>query len=200
MPAAFGVVVTGNELTREKLATASVLLNRPLFREPTLSTRPSPGSTCSFSPFPRPSPLPLARNRWLTSVTRLKVAPWSVERITAVVPLLIIPCPDYRTEPLSQRMQGSGFTALAAQVHGMGLRFGVHIMRGVPRQAVGQNPPVAGSRWRCDEVADFGLTCRWNNDMVGVNPDHHGAFDWYRSWISRRTRPGMPNCQAGCRM
>jgi hypothetical protein len=80
---------------------------------------------------------------------------------------------------------GQGFAPLAAQVHRMGLRFGVHLMRGIPRQAVGLELPIAGSRWRCNEVADISSTCAWNTDMCGVKPDHPGAFDWYRAWIGQ---------------
>ena len=35
---------------------------------------------------------------------------------------------------------GSGFTTLARYVHAKGLKFGVHVMRGIPRQAVDNNP------------------------------------------------------------
>ncbi|WP_457421187.1 hypothetical protein [Roseateles sp. P5_E7] len=80
---------------------------------------------------------------------------------------------------------GRGFAPLAAQVHAMGLRFGVHIMRGIPRQAVGLELPIAGSKYRCNEVANAGSTCAWNTDMCGVNPEHPGAFDWYRAWFAQ---------------
>jgi hypothetical protein len=80
---------------------------------------------------------------------------------------------------------GRGFAPLAAQVHRLGLRFGVHLMRGIPRQAVGLELPIADSRWRCHEVADPSSTCAWNTDMCGVNPDHPGAFDWYRAWFAQ---------------
>ena len=80
---------------------------------------------------------------------------------------------------------GRGFAPLAAQVHALGLRFGVHLMRGIPRQAVGLQLPIAGSRWRCHEVADPGSTCAWNTDMCGVKPEHPGAFEWYRAWFAQ---------------
>lgn len=80
---------------------------------------------------------------------------------------------------------GRGFAPLAERVHRMGLRFGVHILRGIPRQAVGANLPIAGSPWRCDEVADPASVCPWNTDMCGVNPDHPGAYDWYRAWMAQ---------------
>jgi len=94
-----------------------------------------------------------------------------------------------RPQPASNRFPsaagGQGFAPLAAQVHGLGLRFGVHLMRGIPRQAVGLQLPIAGSRWRCHEVADPGSTCAWNTDMCGVDPAHPGAFDWYRAWFAQ---------------
>jgi len=86
---------------------------------------------------------------------------------------------------------GRGFAPLAAQVHRLGLRFGVHLMRGIPRQAVGLELPIAGSRWHCHEVADPGSTCAWNTDMCGVNTGHPGAFDWYRAWFARLAEWGV---------
>ncbi len=86
---------------------------------------------------------------------------------------------------------GRGFAPLAAQVHRLGLRFGVHLMRGIPRQAVGLELPIAGSRYRCNEVANPGSTCAWNTDMCGVNPEHPGAFDWYRAWFAQLAEWGV---------
>jgi len=40
---------------------------------------------------------------------------------------------------------GTGFKHLADYVHSKGLKFGIHIMRGVPRQAVEQNTPIKGN-------------------------------------------------------
>ena len=39
---------------------------------------------------------------------------------------------------------GKGFKALADYVHGLGLKFGVHLMRGIPRQAVTAKTPIKG--------------------------------------------------------
>jgi len=100
-----------------------------------------------------------------------------------------------RPQPATKRFPsaagGRGFAPLAAQVHAMGLRFGVHLMRGIPRQAVGLELPIAGSRWRCHEVADPSSTCAWNTDMCGVNADHPGAFDWYRAWFAQLAEWGV---------
>ena len=100
-----------------------------------------------------------------------------------------------RPQPASNRFPsatgGRGFAPLADQIHRLGLRFGVHLMRGIPRQAVGLELPIAGSTWRCHEVANPGSTCAWNTDMCGVNADHPGAFDWYRAWFAQLAEWGV---------
>jgi len=100
-----------------------------------------------------------------------------------------------RPQPAPNRFpsaaSGRGFAPLAAEVHRLGLRFGVHVMRGIPRQAVGLELPIAGSRWRCNDVADPRSTCAWNTDMCGVNAEHPGAFDWYRAWFAQLAEWGV---------
>ncbi len=49
---------------------------------------------------------------------------------------------------------GRGFRPLADYVHDRGLRFGIHIMRGIPRQAVRSRQPVKGTPYTADQVAD----------------------------------------------
>ena len=63
---------------------------------------------------------------------------------------------------------GRGFRALADRVHALGLRFGIHIMRGIPRLAVTANLPIEGSPYKCAEAADVKDTCPWCPDMFGV--------------------------------
>lgn len=41
---------------------------------------------------------------------------------------------------------GKGFKPLADEFHAKGLKFGIHIMRGVPRLAVERNCPVGAAR------------------------------------------------------
>lgn len=100
-----------------------------------------------------------------------------------------------RPQPAPNRFpsaaSGRGFAPLATQVHKLGLRFGVHIMRGIPRQAVGLELPIPGSPYRCNEVANPGSTCSWNTDMCGVNPEHPGGFDWYRAWFTQLAEWGV---------
>jgi alpha-galactosidase len=76
---------------------------------------------------------------------------------------------------------GHGFRPLADYIHGLGLRFGIHIMRGIPRQAVKANLPVFGNRMRAGEIADTASICPWNTDMYGVDLSRPGAQDYYDS-------------------
>jgi alpha-galactosidase len=74
-----------------------------------------------------------------------------------------------------------GFTPLAADVHAMGLKFGIHLMRGIPRLAVEQNLPVLGTSQRAADIADTSSVCSWNPDMYGVDMRKPGAQAYYDS-------------------
>ncbi len=76
---------------------------------------------------------------------------------------------------------GKGFGPLAEKIHAMGLKFGIHIMRGIPRQAVHGRMKLLGTDRRADEIADFRSICGWNSDMYGVDPKKPGAQAYYDS-------------------
>ncbi len=76
---------------------------------------------------------------------------------------------------------GSGFTKLAADVHAMGMKFGIHLMRGIPRLAVKRNLPILGTRYRAADIADTTSICPWNPDMYGVDMTRPGAQAYYDS-------------------
>jgi hypothetical protein len=76
---------------------------------------------------------------------------------------------------------GSGFKALADYVHSKGLKFGIHMMRGIPRQAVTENTAILGSSAHAADIADTKSTCSWNGDMYGVDMSKPGAQDYYNS-------------------
>lgn len=76
---------------------------------------------------------------------------------------------------------GSGFRHLADYVHSKGLKFGIHIMRGIPRQAVAANTPIKGTQYHAGDVADKDNHCRWNPDMWGVDTTKPGSQAYYDS-------------------
>lgn len=79
---------------------------------------------------------------------------------------------------------GAGFNALSAYVHSKGLKFGIHLMRGIPRQAVERNLPILGTPFRARDIADTVHVCPWNNDMYGVDMSKPGAQAYYDSVFS----------------
>lgn len=76
---------------------------------------------------------------------------------------------------------GAGFKPLADYVHSLGLKFGIHIMRGIPRQAVHQNTAILGSSQRARDIASTNSICPWNTDMYGVDARKEGAQQYYNS-------------------
>ena len=76
---------------------------------------------------------------------------------------------------------GAGFKALADQIHRMGMKFGIHVMRGIARQAVRTNTPILGTKLRAQDIADTTSTCSWNGDMYGIDMSKPGAQEYYNS-------------------
>ncbi len=84
---------------------------------------------------------------------------------------------------------GKGFAPLAEYVHSLGLKFGIHIMRGIPRHAVHKNLKIKGTDKTAKEIARSSSICAWNPDMYGVNAETEGGrayydsiFELYASW------------------
>jgi hypothetical protein len=79
---------------------------------------------------------------------------------------------------------GRGFRPLADHVHGLGLKFGVHIMRGIPWTAAERDLPVSGSTLRAGAIADGGDRCPWYQGNYGLRVEGGGALAYYRSLIA----------------
>jgi alpha-galactosidase len=76
---------------------------------------------------------------------------------------------------------GCGFSNLARRIHELGLRFGLHLMRGIPRIAVERNLPIFGTDYFARDIVDRDDTCPWNPDMFGVDCTKPGAQAYYNS-------------------
>ncbi|TRZ35681.1 glycoside hydrolase family 27 protein [Niallia circulans] len=77
--------------------------------------------------------------------------------------------------------EGKGFKPLSDYVHSLGLKFGIHIMRGIPRQAVHQNTGILDSDHTARDIAHANSICPWNTDMYGVDASVSGAEAYYDS-------------------
>ena len=87
--------------------------------------------------------------------------------------------------------RGQGFKPLADYVHGKGLKFGIHILRGIPRQAVVQNVSILGSNVHAADIADQQSLCEWNTDMYGVDMSKAGAQAYYDSIVAQYAKWGV---------
>ena len=85
---------------------------------------------------------------------------------------------------------GKGFKPIADYVHSKGLKFGIHIMRGIAKEAVANKCPIKGTKGiTADQIASDRQLCRWLRDNKTVEADSLGAqeyynslFDLYASW------------------
>ena len=84
---------------------------------------------------------------------------------------------------------GKGFKLLADYIHRQGLKFGIHIMRGIPKIAVEKNTPILHSPYHAADIFNTDVLCKWLNDMYTVDATKPGAqayynslFDLYASW------------------
>ncbi|MEO8886037.1 MAG: glycoside hydrolase family 27 protein [Mucilaginibacter sp.] len=99
--------------------------------------------------------------------------------------------PDYvldeygRFQPAINRFPsaagGKGFKPLADYIHSKGLKFGIHIMRGIPVEAVKRNLPIMGSKATAKDVYSTEMQCTWLRDMYTVVAGKDGAQEYYNS-------------------
>ena len=93
---------------------------------------------------------------------------------------------------------GAGFKALADYVHSLGLKFGIHILRGIPKEAVRRNLPIEGSPYTAAEAADVHSICPWNPDDYGVDPRSPAGQAYYDSIARLYASWGIDFIKADC--
>jgi len=77
---------------------------------------------------------------------------------------------------------GAGLKPLADWVHAQGLKFGIHLVRGIPRRDVAENTPIAGTKFTAANAADTADACPWDEGNWGVK-DNAAGQAWYDSMI-----------------
>lgn len=110
----------------------------------------------------------------------------------------LLPC----IQKFPSAKDGKGFKPLADYVHDLGLKFGIHIMRGIPREAAHAHTKILGSAATANDVADPANICFWNPDMYGVRPEVPGAQEYYDSLMALYAEWGVDfiKCDDICRM
>ncbi len=110
----------------------------------------------------------------------------------------LLPC----VQKFPSAKDGKGFQPLAEFVHNLGLKFGIHIMRGIPRNAAHAHTKILGTDKTANEIADPSNICDWNPDMYGIRPDVEGAQEYYDSIFKLYAEWGVDfvKCDDICRM
>jgi len=76
---------------------------------------------------------------------------------------------------------GAGFGPLADYIHSLGLKLGIHIMRGIPRYAAHMHLKIKGTNVTADKIANPYSISKWNPDMYGVDYKKPGSQEYYDS-------------------
>jgi hypothetical protein len=98
---------------------------------------------------------------------------------------------------LAATIQPTSFKALGDWVHAQGLKFGIHIVRGIPRASVERNLPIAGSDFHATDAADTSDACPWDPTNWGVK-DNAAGQAWYDSLISQYASWGVDYLKVDC--
>ncbi len=109
----------------------------------------------------------------------------------------LLPCPDR----FPSSVNGQGFKPLADYIHSLGLKFGIHIMRGIPRIAAHNHMKVMGTQRKANEIANPYSICFWNPDMYGIEVQSEGAQEYYNSIFELYSQWGVDfvKCDDICR-
>jgi alpha-galactosidase len=85
----------------------------------------------------------------------------------------------------------NGFQALIKRTHELGLKFGLHLMRGIPRAVVKANLPIKGTAYFAQDIADTTSICVWNHQNYGIDMSKPGAQEFYNSLINQMAEWGV---------
>ena len=94
--------------------------------------------------------------------------------------------------------EGKGFKPIGDYIHSLGLKFGIHILRGIPKNGVASNAPVTGSSYHASDAADTGETCPWNPDNFGADATKPAAQAYYDSIASLYASWGVDLIKVDC--
>jgi alpha-galactosidase len=91
----------------------------------------------------------------------------------------------------------AGFKPLADWIHSKGLKFGIHIVRGIPRGVVKLNLPIAGTTFHAADAADTSSPCPWDQGNWGV-ADNAAGQAYYDSMFKKFASWGLDYIKVDC--
>ncbi|KAK8526385.1 hypothetical protein V6N12_020857 [Hibiscus sabdariffa] len=118
------------------------------------------------------------------------------------------PIPDPGRWPSSK--DGKGFSEVAKKVHSMGLKFGIHVMRGISLQAFNANTPIldtvkgsayveSGRQWRAKDIGVKERACAWmSHGFMSVNTKLEAGRAFLRSLYLQYAEWGVDFVKNDC--
>jgi alpha-galactosidase len=93
---------------------------------------------------------------------------------------------------------GKGFKPIGDYIHSLGLKFGIHILRGIPKKAVESNAAILGTSYHAADAADTSETCPWNPDNFGADAAKPAAQAYYDSIATLYASWGVDLIKVDC--
>jgi alpha-galactosidase len=109
----------------------------------------------------------------------------------------VIASPADAAHKLPATLEATSFADLGKWVHARGLKFGIHIVRGIPRAAVERNLPIEGSEFHAEAAADQADACPWDPTNWGVR-DNAAGQAWYDSLLRQYASWGVDLLKVDC--
>ena len=97
----------------------------------------------------------------------------------------------------SADVESTSFAALGAWVHAQGLKFGIHIVRGIPRVSVERNWRIEASSFHAQDAADTTDACPWDPTNWGIK-DNAAGQAWYDSLLRQYASWGVDLLKVDC--
>jgi len=88
---------------------------------------------------------------------------------------------EYGIPAPSKQFFPNGLKPMADKLHAKGLKFGVHLMRGIPRVAVEKDLPIKGTNYSAKDIYTIFDDCTWCIFMHGVDMTKPGSQEYYNS-------------------
>jgi alpha-galactosidase len=93
--------------------------------------------------------------------------------------------------------KNTGFEQLGKSIHAKGLKFGIHIIRGIPRESVVRNLPIEGTAFKAQDAADQNDACPWDPTSWGIK-DNAAGQAWYDSLLHQYAAWGVDFLKVDC--
>lgn len=85
----------------------------------------------------------------------------------------------------------NGLQPIIDRCHELGIKFGLHLMRGIPREVYRLDLPIKGTNYTAKDITDTTSICVWNHQNYGIDMSKPGAQEFYNSLINQMAEWGV---------